>query len=206
MKSLRKILNLRNLFVLGVIVGVILVFRSWGASAEADLERLWSVPIIVSPSVQPVNGQVLLFKATNISTTPVGIRLHLYNDRERFPVAYQEFPAVAAGMTVTYLYNSPPGKLAMNETTLVVPDAVRAVIGPMPGGEPGAIRRVVANLQLMRLQSTPANASPPSLDAPIIVPLERCIFEPRGYLPHYTDGRLFWNCAPAMFDSEFNRS
>lgn len=201
MKSLRKTLNRRTLIVLGVIVCVVLVFRSWRASAEADAERSLSVPIIVSPSVQAVNGQALLFKITNISVEPVGMRLTLYNDRERFPVDIKEFPVIDPGITVTYLYNSPRrGTLAMNGTTLEIPDAVRAVVAPMPGGDPGAIRRVVANLQLMRLQSTPANASSPSLDAPIIVPLERCLFEPRGYVPSYTDGRLIWNCAPAMHD------
>jgi hypothetical protein len=202
MNILRRILNLRNLFVLGVIVCVVLVFRSWSAGAEVNRERLWSVPIIVSPSVQLVNGQVLLFKATNISTTPVGMRLTLYNERDRGPVVVEEFPRVAPGGTVTYLYNSPPGKgkLEINETTIEVPDAMRAVLDPMPGGEPGAIGRVVANLQILRLQTTPANASAPSLEAPSIVPLERCLFSPTGYLPHYTDGLFYYNCAPELFD------
>jgi hypothetical protein len=198
MKIVRKILNLRNLFVLALIVGAVLVFRSWRASVEADVERELGVTIIVSPSVQPVQGQALLFKATNISMTPVGIRLHLYNDRERFPVEIKDFPTIAGGMTVTHLYNSPPAKFAMNGTTFEVPDAVRAVVGPMAGGEPAAVRRVVANLQLMSLQPAGADATSASLDAPIIVPLERCLFTPRGYLPGYTDGRLFWECGPPV--------
>jgi hypothetical protein len=198
MKILRKILNLRNLFVLGVIVCAVLVFRAWRASVEAEVERELGVPIIVSPSVQPAAGQVLLFKATNISATPVGIRVTLYNDRERFPVDWKEFPNLGAGMTVTHLYNPPPGRLAINGSTYEVPDAVRAVVHPMPNGEPGAIRRVVANLEIMRLQPAPANASSASLDSPIIVPLERCLFTPRGYLPGYTDGHLFWECGPPV--------
>ena len=195
MTSLRKILNRRNLFVLAVIVGAVLVFRWWRASAYVARVRAFSVPIIVSPSVQPGNGESLLFKVSNISTTPVGVRLTLFNDRERFPVDIKEFGTLDAGMTVTYLYNSPPGKLTINGTTLEVPDAVRAVVGPMPAGEPGAMRRVVANMQIVRLQSKAANGSSPSLDAPIIVPLERCMFTARGYLePVFSEGRLFWDC------------
>jgi hypothetical protein len=33
---------------------------------------------------------------------------------------------------------------------------------------------------------------------PTVVPLERCNFEPRGFVP-CTGGRWYWNCAPRMF-------
>jgi hypothetical protein len=57
------------------------------------------------------------------------------------------------------------------------------------------MRRVVANMQIIRLQPKTATGSSPSLDPPIIVPLERCMFTPRGYLePVFSEGRLFWDC------------
>ena len=71
----------------------------------------------------------------------------------------QDFPGIAPGTTVSYLYDPPKGTLALNETTVEVPEAVRAVFAPLPGDDPGAIRRVVANVQIMRLQPTPADAS-----------------------------------------------
>jgi hypothetical protein len=56
---------------------------------------------------------------------------------------------------------------------------------------------MVANVQIMRVQPAAGNAASPSLDLPIIVPLEHCRFEPRGFVP-YTGGRWVWNCAPEM--------
>jgi hypothetical protein len=80
------------------------------------------------------------------------------------------------------------------------PESVRAIFAPLPGDEPGAIRRVVANVQIMRIQQGAGGAAP-VLEAPIIVPLEHCNFEPRGFVP-YTGGRWYWNCAPDMFPLE----
>lgn len=186
------------LLVLVVIVSVFYVFRARGARARVEAAAVpLFVPIIVSPSVQPVKDQTLLFKATNITEAPVSIRLMLFNDREGLPANIQDFPGIAPGTTVSYLYDPPKGTLALNETTVEVPEAVRAIFAPLPGDDPGAIRRVVANVQIMRLQPTPADASSDSLDPPIIVPLERCRLEPRGFVP-YTGGRWVWNCAPAM--------
>jgi hypothetical protein len=84
----------------------------------------------------------------------------------------------------------------MGNTSVEVPEAVRAIFAPFPGDDPGAIRKVVANVQIMRLQPAAANAAP-ALDPPIIVPLEHCRFEPRGFVP-YIGGRWIWNCAPEM--------
>jgi hypothetical protein len=195
-KSVRKILSV--LLLLVILVAVFLVIRGRGAVARAEAAALpLFVPVIVSPSVQPVVGQVVLFKATNITEAPVSVRLMLFNDREGLPAVIHDFTKITPGTTVTHLYTPPKGTLEMNGTTVEVPEAVRAIFAPLPGDDPGAIRRVVANAQLMRLQTTPSGAAP-MLDPPIIVPLEHCNFEPRGFVP-YTGGRWVWNCAPQMF-------
>ena len=187
--------TLSLLLALVVIVAAFLMIQAWGASrrAEAAAEPYF-VPVIVSPSVQPVRGQTLLFKTTNITEAPVGVRLMLFNDQAGVPADIRDFSRIAPGTTVSYLYDPPKTVLTINEVTVEVPEAVRAVFAPLPGDDPGAVRRVVANLQIMRLQP---DASSPSLDPPIIVPLERCRFEPRGFVP-YTGGRWIWNCAPEM--------
>ena len=135
-------------------------------------------------------------KTTNITEYPVDVRLMLFNDREGLPTEVKDFPKIAAGTTVSYLYNPPMGTLAMNDTTVEVPEAVRAVFAPLPAGDQNVIRRIVANVQLMRLSVSAAGATA-SLDSPIVVPLERCRFEPRGFVP-YTGGRWMWNCAPEL--------
>jgi hypothetical protein len=192
----RKTLSL--LLVLVILVGVFFFIRGRGASARAEAAALpLFVPVIVSPSIQPVNGQAVLYKATNITEAAVSVRLMLFNDRDGLPAKVQDFLNIPPGTTVTHLYAPPKGTLTLNETTVDVPEAVRAIFAPLPGDDPGAMRRVVANVQLMRLQST-SSASSPSLDPPIIVPLQRCNFEPRGFVP-YTGGRWVWNCAPEMF-------
>src|SRR3977135_3697623 len=111
MKMLSKILNRRNLIVLAIIVCAVLVFRNWSASARAEAGRALFVPVIVSPSVQLVNGQALLFKVTNISEGPCGRRITLFNDREGLPMNIKDFPKITPRTTVTYLYNPPPGVL-----------------------------------------------------------------------------------------------
>ena len=186
------------LLVLVVVVSLFLAFRARGASAraEAAAEPLF-VPVIVSPSVQPVSGQTLLFKATNITEAPVSVRLMLFNDREGLPAEIKDFTRIPPGTTVSYLYDPPQSELVMNDTTVEVPEAVRGVFAPLPGDDPGAIRRVVTNMQIMRLRPVTNEVSLPSLDPPILVPLERCRFEPRGFVP-YTGGQWGWNCAPAM--------
>jgi hypothetical protein len=196
--SLRKVIVLLILLAL-VLVVVLRVYRAWSARAIARADRALVVPVIVSPSIQPVKGQTLLFKASNISEAPVGMRIMLFNDRESLPAEIKDFPKIAPGTTVTYVHKPPQGMLAIDETTYEVPDAVRAVLAPLPGGDQGAIRNVVASLQIMRVQPPSANAASPSLEAPILVPLERCRFEPKGFVP-YTGGRWVWNCAPAMQD------
>ncbi len=187
--------TLSLLLALAVVVAVFLMIRASGANCRpgAAAEPLF-VPIIVSPSVQPVRGQVLLFKITNITKASVSVRLMLFNDREGLPADIRDFSEIAPGTTVSHLYDPPRTALAINQVTVEVPEAVRAVFAPLPGQDPGAIRRVVANLQIMRLQP---DVSSPALDPPIIVPLERCRFEPRGFVP-YTGGRWVWNCAPEM--------
>jgi hypothetical protein len=188
--------------LIGVVVVLVIfvigrqIVRARGAHARADAARALYVPVIVSPSVQPVNGQAVLIKATNITEYPVDVRLMLFNDREGLPTEVKDFPKIAAGTTVSYLYNPPMGTLALNDTTVEVPEAVRAVFAPLPAGDQNVIRRIVANVQLMRL-SAASGASAPSLESPIVVPLERCRFEPRGFVP-YTGGKWMWNCAPEL--------
>jgi hypothetical protein len=186
-----------GLVVLVVVVGLAYAVRARGADerAEADAEPLF-VPVIVSPSIQIVSGQVLLYKATNVSESPASFRLMLFNDAEGVPGTYRDFTRIPAGHTVSYVYEPPAGKLTLGTATVDAPEAVRATFAPLPAGDPGAIRRIVANVQIMRVQSG-ANAST-LLDPPIVVPLERCTFEPRGFVP-YTGGRWYWNCAPEMY-------
>jgi hypothetical protein len=185
------------LLVLVVIVGLAYVVRARGAeeTAEADAEPLFA-PVIVTPSVQLANGQLLLYKATNVSEGVAKFRLMLFNDQEGVPGTYKDFTKIPAGNTVSYVYEPPKTMLTLGTATVEVPEAVRAVFAPLPGDDPGAVRRIVANVQIMRVQ--PASSAPPTLDPPIIVPLEHCTFEPRGFVP-YTGGRWYWNCAPQMY-------
>jgi hypothetical protein len=169
--------------------------RGFNERAEADALPLF-VPVVVTPSIQLVNGQVLLYKATNVSENPDSFRLMLFNDREGVPAFYKDFNRIPAGNTVSYVYEPPDGKLTLGVTTVEAPEAVRAIFAPVPGDDPGAVRRIVANVQIMRIQKSASGSV--SLDPPIVVPLERCNFEPRGFVP-YTGGRWYWNCAPQMF-------
>ena len=187
------------LVVLVVIVAAALAVRARGAAAraEAAAQPLF-VPVIAMPSVQTVNGQVLLFKATTITEVPVNLRLMLFDERGGAPMTIKDFSKIPAGATVSYVHQPRQGSLTLGDTTVEAPEAVRAIFAPMPGDrEPGALRRIVANVQIMRVQPTTTATGPAALDPPIIVPLERCRFEPRGFVP-YSGGRWIWNCAPEM--------
>ena len=185
------------LVVLALVLGLAYVVRAHGAQAraEADAEPLF-VPVIVTPSLQLTTGQVLLYKATNVSENTANFRLMLFNDKQGVPAIYKDFTRIPAGNTVSYVYEPPKGMLKLGETTVEAPDAVRATFAPLPDGDPGAIRRIVANAQIMRVRSGPDGSS--TLDPPIVVPLEHCNFEPRGFVP-YTGGQWYWNCAPQMY-------
>jgi hypothetical protein len=169
--------------------------RSFNERAEADAVPLF-VPVIVTPSVQLATGQVLLYKVTNLSETPDSFRLMIFNDREGVPGFYKDFNKVRAGNTVSYEYKPPEARLTLGDASIEAPEAVRAVVAPVPGDDPGAVRRLVANVQIMRIQKRADGSA--FLDPPTVVPLERCNFEPRGFVP-YTGGRWYWNCAPQMF-------
>lgn len=185
------------LVVVVLLVAGVYVVRARGANdrAEADAVPLF-VPVVVTPSVQPVNGQVLLYKATNVSENPVNIRLMIFNDSQGVPGTYKDFMKIPAGNTISYVYEPPKTQLTLGTTTVEAPEAVRAVFAPLPADDPGAIRRIVANVQIMRVQSAGPGGTP-QLDIPIVVPLQHCNFEPRGFVP-YTGGRWYWNCAPEM--------
>lgn len=184
--------------LLAVVYGIYSAVRASGAAdrAEADARPLF-VPIVVTGSVQPVNGQVILYKATNMHENPMNFRLSIYNDTESVPGVFQDFMKVPGGHTVSYVYEPPKVPLTLGASTVEAPASVRATFGPVPADDPGAIRKLVVSVQLMRVNPG-ANGAPSTLDAPIIVPLEHCNFEPRGFVP-YTGGRWYWNCAPDMF-------
>jgi hypothetical protein len=183
--------------VLAVVYGIFSAVRASGSAeqTEADARPLF-VPVILTPSVQPANGQVVLYKATNASEYPINFRLTIYKDDESVPGFFKDFLKVPPAQTVSYVYEPIVAQLQLGAVTLDAPVAVRAVFAPVPGEAPGAIRNVVANVQLMRVQTDAKGAA--SLDPPIVVPLSHCNFEPRGFVP-YTGGRWYWNCAPDMY-------
>jgi hypothetical protein len=143
-----------------------------------------------------VKGQVLLYKATNVSERAGNLRLMLFNDQEGVPGTYKDFMKIPPGHTVSHVHEPPTTQLTLGASTVDAPQAVRAVFAPLPGDDPNATRRIVANVQIMRVQRA-ADASL-SLDPPIVVPSQHCNFEPRGFVP-YTGGRWYWNCAPQMY-------
>jgi hypothetical protein len=104
---------------------------------------------------------------------------------------------IAPGSTVTHVHEPPTERLTLGSVTVDAAEPVRAVFAPVPGDPPGAVRRIVAIAHIMRTRSTGANGAH-VLDDPILVPLERCNFEPRGFVP-YTGMQWYWNCAPDMF-------
>ena len=187
------------LVVLVVVLGLAYVVRARGSNdrAEADAEPLF-VPVIVTPSVQIANGQLLLYKATNVSEGVRAFRLMLYDEQDSVPTLYKDFSRIGSGQTVSYVYEPPKAELTLGAITIEAPKSVRAVFAPQPAGDPGAMRSIVATVQIMRVQAAGKDGGAAVLDAPIIVPIEHCNFEPRGFVP-YTGGRWYWNCAPEMY-------
>ncbi len=187
------------LAALVAIIAIVVVVRvlTFDEMVEAGAQPYF-VPVIVTPSVQLAAGQMLLYKITNLMPQPVNVRLAIYNDREGVPGTYEDFMAIRGGHTVSHVYEPPKHILTLGSTKVEVPEAVRAEFVPVPGDDPGAIRRVVANVQLIRIQPATANGTP-ALEPPIGVPLERCTFEPRGFTPVHTGHRYMWNCAPQMY-------
>lgn len=189
----------RTLTLLALIIalaGVIYAVRARGADErDEDNARALFVPVIVTPSVQPGTGQVLLFKATNVSEGQANVRIMFFKDNDSVPAFYKEFTRIPPNHTVSYVYEPPMGTLTIGDTTVEAPEAVHAVFAPLVGGDVNATRKIVANVQMLRILRPVSGA--PTLDAPIIVPLQRCMFEPRGFVP-YTGGRWYWNCAPQM--------
>lgn len=185
------------LVVLVVVYGIVSAVRGrdFAERTEADARPLF-VPAIMTPSIQPSAGQVVLFKATNVTENPINFRLMLYKDTESVPGFYKDFMKVPAGQTVSYVYEPKMAPLTLGSQTVEAPEAVRGVFGPVPAEAPGAMRNVVATVQLMRVETDAKGAA--SLAPPIVVPLSHCNFEPRGFVP-YTGGRWYWNCAPDMY-------
>jgi hypothetical protein len=186
------------LVVLAIVYGLYSAVRAGSAAerVEADAKPLF-VPITVTGSVQPVNGQVVLYRATNMHENPMNFRLSIYTDTESVPGVHKDFMKVPGGHTVSYVHEPPKSELTLGSATVEVPAAVRATFGPVPGDDPGAIRKLIVQVQLMRVQAG-ANGAPATLADPIMVPLSHCNFEPRGFVP-YTGGRWYWNCAPDIY-------
>jgi hypothetical protein len=153
-----------------------------------------TVPVIVTPSLQLTTGQVLLYKATNVSEQSTSFRLMLYGDDSNVPFVYKDYK-VAAGRTISYVHRPPMMKVEIEGRSVELPQAIRATFAPIPAtGDPGVVRRIVANVQIMRMQDGPQDSA--TFDAPIIVPLSHCNYEPRSLVP----GRnWYWNCAPDMY-------
>jgi hypothetical protein len=196
---------MRKLRTAGIIlVAIVVLFfgvRAYQAKALAEIEKSQNVSIIVSPSIQPGQGQAILFKATNLSGRPVGIRLNLFGDTTREPLETTDFRAIAPKTTITHLFTPPPGALELNGTKFDAPTAVRALVEPLPGGEPAAVRRVVVSLLMVGLKPAAANAPSPALDPPMIVPLERCLFASRNMAPFtalLAPLRQVWDCGQVI--------
>ena len=73
---------------------------------------------MVTPSVQPVNGQVLLYKATNVSEAPANFRLMIFKDNESVPGFYKDFLKVPAGNTISYVHEPATAQLTLGATTI----------------------------------------------------------------------------------------
>jgi hypothetical protein len=174
---------------------------SAGDPVYADTHPL-SVPVIVTPSIQIATGQMILYKASNVSMGPASFRLMVYNEKDGIPAFYKDFPKVPAGNTVTYAYRPPMRTLALDEQTSVeVPEAVRATFAPIPQVDHNVIRQIVANVEIIRVQQGANGVS--TIDTPVVVPLSHCNFEPRGRVP-YIGGAWYWNCAPGVYPLKRN--
>jgi hypothetical protein len=183
--------------VLIVIVGGLVVVPSAFDEWVEKNSRPYFVPLIVTGSLQLVNGQVLLYKMTNVSTAPVHVRLNLFNENQSIPGTYKDFKGIRSMATVSYVYEPPKIKIPLGEATVEAPQPVRAQITPMPGADTGTIRNVVATVQILRIQKAPDGTS--SLEQATVVPVEHCNFEPRGYAPISTGHKRTFNCAPMMY-------
>lgn len=200
MMNLRKALSLQSLLVLVAIVYLVSVVRAWRANAQTELDRSQTVPILMSPSIQPGKGQGVLIKVTNISgNRPAAVRLTFFNETDLAPIGTQDFPAIKPRTTVTHLHVPPSATLALNGTTFDAPAPVRTIIQPMGGGDAGTVRRVVATVMMVNLKPATPNAPALSLDPPVFVPLERCLFASIGMVP-YTGGTYLYDCAPTLVD------
>jgi hypothetical protein len=200
--SPRRFGALRTVLAVVVIVAVVatavITYLEWtqGAAERADaVDNALFVPILVTPSVQVADGQALLFKATNVSDTPHGIRLMLYYEQEKDPSLFRDFPKIGAGMTVSYVHEPAKGKVTLGEIALEAPRPVRAIFQPLPDDDPGALRNIVAVAQIVRFRKDGTNTQ--LVDTPVVVPVNQCTFELRGFLSH-TGGRWHWNCAQPM--------
>jgi hypothetical protein len=185
--------------VVAVVGTAVLTWLEWaqGSATRADaLDSELFVPILVTPSVQVADGQVLLFKITNVSDSPRGVRMMLQNEEEKDPFAVQDFPKIAAAMTVSYIHEPSKGQVKLGDVAVEGPRPVRAIFQPLPGDDPGAVRNIVAAAQIVRLRQEGATTH--VVDVPVVVPVEHCMFEPRGFMSQ-TGGRWHWNCAPQMF-------
>jgi hypothetical protein len=176
-----------------------------GSPAEdpvyADTHPL-SVPVIMTPSLQIATGQMILYKASNVSMGQASFRLSVFTEDDGIPAFYKDFPKIPPGNTVTYAYRPPVAKLTLDDqTTVEAPQAVRATYGPIPQVDHNVIRQIVANVQIIRVQQDATGAS--TLETPVVVPLSHCNFEPRGRVP-YTFGAWYWNCAPGIYPLKRN--
>ena len=186
------------LVALIVVCGFGYAYYQSGAHGTDDLTEgepfPLTVPVIVTPSLQLATGQVLLFKATDVSEQATSFRLMLYSDDSPVPFLYKDYK-VGAGRTVSYVYRPPTTTVQGDDRSVEAPQAVRATFAPIPAtGDPGVVRRIVANVQIMRIQDGPNGSA--TFDNPIVVPLSHCNYEPRSIVP----GRnWYWNCAPDMY-------
>jgi len=193
---------IRNLLVAVLVLagaGYLIAVRGAGTDDASQGEAFaLSVPVIVTPSVQVAPGQVILFKATNIAESGNSFRLMIYNDDSGIPVVYKDFLKVGPGKTVSYVYRPPMGTLTLDgDTAIEAPESTRATFAPIPAtADPGVIRRVVANVQVLTVQNGANGAQ--TLDASTSVPLSHCNFEPRSHIP-YLGGNWYWNCAPDLY-------
>jgi hypothetical protein len=179
-----------------IVAGIVVVPSAFDNWVEKN-SRPYFVPLIVTGSLQLLNGQVVLYKMTNVSTAPVHVRLNLFNEGESIPGTFKDFKGIRSMATVSYLYEPPKTKITLGEVTVEAPQPIRAQIVPMPGADTGTIRNVVATVQILRLQK--ASDGTLSLDQSIVVPVEHCNFEPRGYVPISTGHKRTFNCAPMMY-------
>jgi hypothetical protein len=155
-----------------------------------------TVPVIVTPSLQLASGQVLLYKVSNVSEQATSFRIMFFTDDSNVPTFYKDYERVGPGRTVNYVYRPPTTTVQVEDKSVEAPQAVRASFVPIPTlADPGVTRRIVANVQIMRVQDG-AKGGAATFENPIVVPLTRCNYEPRSIVP----GRnWYWNCAPDMY-------